>query len=204
MNNMDTDLNNKTMKQLKLICKNNKYKGYSKFKKMDLIQFILSKKKNADINDYINNVDDFMLIHKNLDNDILLNLFKMLNLTSKSRKHKNRRIAIRWEIVHFIYKVGFKQMLENGENLLEWALGNMNIEKWYPKPKKRSIKPPTKKRSIKPPTKKRSIKPPTNKREKLFSIHIQPDLQALWKIDETSLDKSLEKKFGEGILRNGL
>ena len=34
LNNMD--LNNKTMKQLKVICKENKYKGYSKLKKVTL------------------------------------------------------------------------------------------------------------------------------------------------------------------------
>ena len=46
----------------------------------------------------------------------------------------------------------------------------------------------------------RSIRPPINKRQKLFNVHTHPDLQVLWKIDESSLSKCLEGQFCKGVL----
>ena len=75
--------------------------------------------------------EDLNLIQNNLDRDLCSNLFEKLNITSKSRKHRQRRQEVIWDITYFIYKYGFKQMLSNGDNILEWALSQMNIEKWY-------------------------------------------------------------------------
>ena len=41
---------------------------------------------------------------------------------------------------------------------------------------------------------------PPKKRDKLFKIHTHPDLEVLWSIDKTCLNKALENGFSKGIL----
>tara|TARA_B110000967_G_C18896517_1_gene571073 strand:- start:371 stop:4549 length:4179 start_codon:yes stop_codon:yes gene_type:complete len=104
------DLNNKTNKQLILICKKNKYKGYSGLKKNELINFIFSKN------------NDYKLINlvKSIKNSNLLNLMNKYSEPSK----KGYLYEKLWDI---IIKCGY--CLHFNNSLFQHMDGNINLGK---------------------------------------------------------------------------
>ena len=110
------DIKNKTIKQLKDICRKNNYKGFSKFKKkIELIQFILSKnnielKKPYTLFDLVKSI-------KTNDLDTLLNN-KKYNASKKGYLFENL-----WNI---IIKCGCCSNFTN--SLFQHISGNINLK----------------------------------------------------------------------------
>ena len=52
------DLNKKTVKQLRQYCRDNKIRGFSKYRKAELIDFIKKEMKKRNIDDLINDLEN--------------------------------------------------------------------------------------------------------------------------------------------------
>ena len=113
------DLNNKTMKQLKVICKENKYKGYSKLKKADLMLFILSKNNNTIIIKKKRN-NKLMKLVKSIKISDLETLLNKYNEASK----KGYLYEKLWDIT---IKCGY--CLNFNNSLFQHMDGNINLGK---------------------------------------------------------------------------
>ena len=117
------DLNNKTMQQLKIICRKNKYKGYSKFKQVDLIQFILSKNKQKN--------KKTIIIKKKRNNKLikLIKSIKISNLETLLNKYNeaSKKGYLYEKIWDIIIKCGCCINFNN--NLFQHMDGNINLSK---------------------------------------------------------------------------